>query len=87
MSEPRPGIDRDDLVEFTRALVRIPSVYDPDRGLDESQAAELVAAQMTSTWMFGMSYSRASPPLTKVKSASRKRSRGRLFSSRYRKNI
>jgi succinyl-diaminopimelate desuccinylase len=48
MSEAIPGIDRDDLIEFTRTLVRIPSVYDPDRGLDESQAAELVAAQMTS---------------------------------------
>ncbi len=45
---PIPDIDRDHLVEFTRALVRIPSVYDPDRGLDESRVAELVAAQMTS---------------------------------------
>jgi succinyl-diaminopimelate desuccinylase len=40
------AIDADALVEFTRALVRIPSVYDPARGLDEEPAAELVAAQM-----------------------------------------
>jgi succinyl-diaminopimelate desuccinylase len=40
------GIDADALVAFTQALVRIPSVYDPDRGLDEEPAAELVAAQM-----------------------------------------
>jgi succinyl-diaminopimelate desuccinylase len=39
-------IDADALVEFTRALVRIPSVYDPGRGLCEQPAAELVAAQM-----------------------------------------
>lgn len=40
------AIDRAALVEFTRELVRIPSVYDPDRGLDEEPAAELVAEQM-----------------------------------------
>ena len=45
---PIADIDRDRLVEFTRELVRIPSVYDPERGLDESRVAELVAAQMTS---------------------------------------
>ena len=28
--------------------MRIPSVYDPDRGLDEEPAAELVADQMRS---------------------------------------
>ena len=39
-------IDADALVELTRALVRIPSVYDPARGLDEEPAAELVAEQM-----------------------------------------
>jgi succinyl-diaminopimelate desuccinylase len=39
-------IDADALVEFTRALVRIPSVYDPARGLSEAPAAELVEAQM-----------------------------------------
>jgi len=39
-------IDTDTLVEFTRELVRIPSVYDPDRGLSEAPAAELVEAQM-----------------------------------------
>ena len=39
-------IDTDALVEFTRELVRIPSVFDPARGLDEAPAAELVAAQM-----------------------------------------
>ena len=31
---------------FTQELVRIPSVHDPDRGLNEEPAAELVAAQM-----------------------------------------
>lgn len=39
-------IDVDALVEFTRQLVRIPSVFDPDRGLSEAPAAELVEAQM-----------------------------------------
>jgi succinyl-diaminopimelate desuccinylase len=39
-------IDVDALVAFTQALVRIPSVYDPARGLDERPAAELVAEQM-----------------------------------------
>ena len=34
----------DALVEFTRELVRIPSVYDPARGLNEQPAAELVEA-------------------------------------------
>lgn len=40
------SIDRDALVEFTRELVRVPSVYDPARGLNEAPAAELVAEQM-----------------------------------------
>lgn len=39
-------IDTDALVEFTRELVRIPSVYDPARGLDEQPAADLVEARM-----------------------------------------
>ncbi len=39
-------IDTDALVAFTRDLVRIPSVYDPARGLSEQPAAELVEAQM-----------------------------------------
>ena len=43
-----PMIDTDALVGFTRELVRIPSVYDPDRGLNEQPAAELVEAQMRS---------------------------------------
>lgn len=42
------GIDRDALVEFTRELVRVPSVYDPARGLNEQPAADLVAEQMRS---------------------------------------
>ena len=46
------GIDADALVEFTRELVRIPSVFDPDRGLNEQPAAELVEAQ---TRTFGWS--------------------------------
>jgi succinyl-diaminopimelate desuccinylase len=40
------AIDVDALVAFTRELVRIPSVFDPARGLDEEPAAELVEAQM-----------------------------------------
>jgi succinyl-diaminopimelate desuccinylase len=40
------AIDRDALVEFTRELVRIPSVFDPARGLDEEPAAELVSERM-----------------------------------------
>ncbi len=40
------AIDHDALVEFTRQLVRIPSVYDPARGLNEEPAAELVIEQM-----------------------------------------
>jgi succinyl-diaminopimelate desuccinylase len=40
------GIDAGALVEFTRELVRIPSVFDPERGLSEAPAAELVEAQM-----------------------------------------
>lgn len=40
------AIDREALVQFTRELVRIPSVYDPTRGLDEEPAAELVIEQM-----------------------------------------
>ena len=39
-------IDGDALVEFTRELVRIPSVYDPARRLNEQPAAEAVEAQM-----------------------------------------
>lgn len=39
-------IDGEALVAFTRELVRIPSVFDPERGLAEEPAAELVAAQM-----------------------------------------
>jgi len=48
VTDTEAGIDHDALVEFTRELVRIPSVYDPDRGLDETPAAELVAARMRS---------------------------------------
>jgi succinyl-diaminopimelate desuccinylase len=39
-------IDQQALVEFTRALVRVASVNDPDNGRTEASAAELVAAQM-----------------------------------------
>lgn len=42
------AIDAHALVSFTRELVRIPSVFDPARGLSEEPAAELVAAQMRS---------------------------------------
>ncbi len=40
------SIDADALVRFTQQLVRVPSVFDPQRGLSEEPAAELVAAQM-----------------------------------------
>ena len=39
-------IDADALITFTQQLVRIPSVHDPARGLDEQPAADLVAQQM-----------------------------------------
>ncbi|TDD04708.1 M20 family peptidase [Nonomuraea deserti] len=39
-------VDADGVVEFTQALVRIPSTNDPARGRDERPAAELVAAKM-----------------------------------------
>jgi succinyl-diaminopimelate desuccinylase len=41
-------IDAHSLVAFAQQLVRIPSVHDPARGLDEQPAADLVAAQMRS---------------------------------------
>lgn len=41
-------IDHTALVEFTQRLVRIPSVHDPDRGLSEQPAADLVAELMRS---------------------------------------
>jgi succinyl-diaminopimelate desuccinylase len=40
------GLDAAGLVSFTQQLVRIPSVHDPARGLNEEPAAELVAVQM-----------------------------------------
>lgn len=47
-TEPRPRatIDAAALVDFTQQLVRVPSVFDPERGLSEEPAAELVAARM-----------------------------------------
>ncbi|MEV0347671.1 M20 family metallopeptidase [Nonomuraea sp. NPDC050680] len=39
-------VDEVGVVEFTQALVRIPSTNDPARGRDERPAAELVAAKM-----------------------------------------
>jgi succinyl-diaminopimelate desuccinylase len=41
-------IESEAMIEFTRELVRIPSVYDPARGLSEQPAAELVETQMRS---------------------------------------
>ncbi|MGI9031116.1 MAG: M20 family metallopeptidase [Ilumatobacteraceae bacterium] len=40
------SVDADALVDFTRQLVRIPSVNDPGHGRSEEPAAELVAEQM-----------------------------------------
>ena len=42
------AIDAGALVDFTQRLVRIPSVFDPDRQLSEQPAADLVADVMTS---------------------------------------
>jgi succinyl-diaminopimelate desuccinylase len=39
-------VDARGVVEFTQALVRVPSTNDPARGRDERPAAELVAAKM-----------------------------------------
>ena len=41
-----PDIDTDRLITFTQDLVRIPSVFDPDRGLTEERAAQHVADLM-----------------------------------------
>ncbi|WP_308163883.1 M20 family metallopeptidase [Nonomuraea sediminis] len=41
-------VDAEGVVEFTQALVRIPSTNDPARGRDEQPAAELVAEKMRS---------------------------------------
>jgi succinyl-diaminopimelate desuccinylase len=40
------AVDGDALIEFTQALVRIPSVNRPEAGLSEEPAARLVAAQL-----------------------------------------
>src|SRR5919206_843706 len=40
------GIDHDGVIELPRALVRVPSVNDPDSGRSEFPAAMLVAEQM-----------------------------------------
>jgi succinyl-diaminopimelate desuccinylase len=42
------AVDAGSLVELTQRLVRIPSVFDPERGLCEQPAADLVADVMTS---------------------------------------
>ena len=44
-----PDIDTGRLIAFAQDLVRIPSVFDPDRGLNEEPAAELVADLMRSS--------------------------------------
>jgi len=43
-----PDIDTTGLIAFTQDLVRVPSVFDPDRGLNEEPAAQLVADLMRS---------------------------------------
>jgi succinyl-diaminopimelate desuccinylase len=40
------GIDREALLDLTRALVRLPTVNRPEQGLSEAPAAELVASWM-----------------------------------------
>jgi succinyl-diaminopimelate desuccinylase len=46
MAANTPIIDADAVVGFTRELVRIPSVFDPARGLNEEPVADLVAERM-----------------------------------------
>lgn len=53
-------IDADGVVEFTQALVRIPSTNDPALGRNEDPAAALVAAKMRS-WGWEPSISYAAP--------------------------
>ncbi len=48
MPESRPQVDHRELVEFTRRLVRIRSVNDPEQGTTESEAAMLVDERMRS---------------------------------------
>lgn len=43
---PNPQVDHAELIGFTRELVRIRSVNDPERGTTESAAARLVEARM-----------------------------------------
>ena len=45
-TDARGGIDSEGLIEFTRALVRIPSVNQLSEGLGEGPAAALVADRM-----------------------------------------
>src|SRR5688500_10889647 len=40
-------IDATELVELTQALVRIPTVFDPDRGLNEEPAASFITDLLT----------------------------------------
>jgi succinyl-diaminopimelate desuccinylase len=42
-----PVVDREALVAFAQALVRIPSVHDPARGLNEAPVARLVTDRLT----------------------------------------
>ncbi|MFI6901654.1 M20 family metallopeptidase [Nonomuraea sp. NPDC050394] len=53
-------IDAAGVVEFTQALVRVPSTNDPARGRSELPAAELVAAKMRS-WGWEPQISEAAP--------------------------
>ncbi|MFI9556423.1 M20 family metallopeptidase [Nonomuraea endophytica] len=53
-------IDAAGVVEFTQALVRVPSTNDPARGRNELPAAELVAAKMRS-WGWEPQISEAAP--------------------------
>lgn len=41
------SIDASELVQLTQALVRIPTVFDPDRGLNEEPAARYIADLLT----------------------------------------
>jgi succinyl-diaminopimelate desuccinylase len=43
MVTPGDRIDSSELIELTQALVRLPTVYDPARGLSEAPAADLIA--------------------------------------------
>jgi succinyl-diaminopimelate desuccinylase len=39
-------VDASGMIDFAQRLVRVPSVHDPSRGLNEEKVAEMVAEQI-----------------------------------------